>query len=169
MFWKKREQVKLRTLVGEDAELGGNLSAKSSARVDGHIDGDVTVEGMLIVGATGRISGNVSAGSVLIGGEVLGNVNASEKAELTASARVLGDIKTAVIVIDEHAVFQGKVDMNQEVPAPKAEKTAKAAARPGRKSAKAIMQEALREVEAAATQESEQAPASETQETKSDQ
>lgn len=153
MFGKKNEQIKLGTLIGESTELGGNLSAKGSARVDGHVEGDVTVEGTLIVGASGRISGNVSAEAVLIGGEVLGNVSAPKKAELTASAKVLGDIATAVIVIDEHAVFQGRVDMNQEVPNKKAAAAKKPAPRPGRKSAKAIMEEALREVEAEETQE----------------
>lgn len=161
MIKKKDEQVKISTLIGEGAELGGNFSAKGSARVDGHIEGDVTVEGTLIVGATGRVSGNVSAEAVLIGGEVLGNVDAPKKAELTASAKVLGDIATAVIVIDEHAVFQGRVDMNQNVPEKKANAVKKSAVRAGRKSAKAIMEEALREVEAEEAQTDGTTPAPE--------
>ena len=93
------------------------------------------------------VTGDVQASSVLIGGEVTGNINAPEKAELTASAKVLGDIATNVIVIDEHAVFQGKIDMNQAVPDKKGKARTAKAVRAGRKSAKAALAEALKEVE----------------------
>ena len=83
----------------------------------------------------------------MIGGEVTGNITAPEKAELTASAKVLGDIATKVIVIDEHAIFQGKIDMNQTVPDKKGKAKAAKATRAGRKSAKAAIAEALKEVE----------------------
>ena len=68
------------------------------------------------------------------------------KAELTASAQVLGDIVTTVIVIDEHAVFQGKIDMNQTVPDKKGKIKAAKTVKAGRKSAKAAIAEALKEV-----------------------
>ena len=93
------------------------------------------------------VTGDVQAASVLIGGEVTGNITAPEKAELTASAKVLGDIATKVIVIDEHAVFQGKIDMNQTVPDRKGKARTAKAVRAGRKSAKAAIAEALKEVE----------------------
>ena len=113
MFGKKEEEVKITTLIGEGAQLTGGFTAPGSARVDGHIGGDVAVEGTLIVGITGKITGNVTAEAVLIGGEVQGNIEAPQKAELTGTAKVMGDIKTAVIVIDENAVFHGKCDMEQ--------------------------------------------------------
>lgn len=68
--------------------------------------------GSLIVGSTGRIEGDVEADSIIIGGEINGDVTVQGKAELTATARVIGDIRTSLIVIDEKAVFQGKCDMN---------------------------------------------------------
>ncbi len=104
------------TLIGAGAELTGDFTLDGSARIDGKIGGNVTVTGNLILGAGSIVTGDVQAASVLIGGEVTGNITAPEKAELTASAKVLGDIATKVIVIDEHAVFQGKIDMNQTVP-----------------------------------------------------
>ena len=107
----------------------------------------MTVTGNLILGAGSVVTGDVQAASVLIGGEVTGNISAPQKAELTASAKVLGDIATKVIVIDEHAVFQGKIDMNQAVPDRKGKTRTAKAVRAGRKSAKAAIAEALREVE----------------------
>lgn len=144
---KKSKEIKISTLLGRGTELKGDFAAKGSARIDGKVEGNVIVTGCLIIGAGAVITGDVTAASILIGGEVMGNVIAPEKAELTTTARVLGDITTQVIVIDERAVFQGKCNMNQEVPAKKAKSNVAKAVRAGRKSAKAAIAEALKEVQ----------------------
>lgn len=150
----KEKQVKISTLIGKGSELTGDFSVKGSARIDGKITGNVNVTGTLLVGATGSVNGNVSANAIVVGGEVQGDIVASEKTELTATARVLGDITTKVIVIDENAVFQGRCDMNQNAPEKKAKpKVAPKAARVGKKSAKAAIAEALKEVEEEASRE----------------
>ena len=145
MLGKKNADTKMSTLIGAGAELTGDFTLDGSARIDGKIGGNVTVTGNLILGAGSIVTGDVQAASVLIGGEVTGNITAPEKAELTASAKVLGDIATKVIVIDEHAVFQGKIDMNQTVPDRKGKARTAKAVRAGRKSAKAAIAEALKE------------------------
>ena len=141
MLGKKNADTKMSTLIGAGAELTGDFTLDGSARIDGKIGGNVTVTGNLILGAGSIVTGDVQAASVLIGGEVTGNITAPEKAELTASAKVLGDIATKVIVIDEHAVFQGKIDMNQTVPDRKGKARTAKAVRAGRKSAKAAIAE----------------------------
>lgn len=156
MMGKKNTEVKISTLIGKGCELAGDFTAKGSVRIDGKVDGNVTVTGSLLVGAGGCINGNVSAVAVLIGGEVVGNVEAPEKAELTATAKVLGDISTKVIVIDENAIFQGKVDMNQAVPDRKSKSAASKAVRAGRKTAKAAIAEALKEVEELESREAQE-------------
>lgn len=153
MLGKKKKEVKISTLLGRGCELKGDFSAKGAARIDGKVEGNVTVTGCLVVGAGASVTGDVSAQEILIGGEILGNVVAPDKAELTATAKVLGDITTAVIVIDEHAVFQGKCDMNQAVPTKKTKSNAAKAVRAGRKSAKAALAEALKEAKAEALEE----------------
>ena len=140
MLGKKNADTKMSTLIGAGAELTGDFTLDGSARIDGKIGGNVTVTGNLILGAGSIVTGDVQAASVLIGGEVTGNITAPEKAEL-------GDIATKVIVIDEHAVFQGKIDMNQTVPDRKGKARTAKAVRAGRKSAKAAIAEALKEVE----------------------
>lgn len=148
MLGKKDTEVKISTLLGKSVEMEGDFRAGGSVRVDGKINGNVTVTGTLIVGVTGSITGTVEAASALIGGEVLGDVIAPDRVELTETAKVWGDITTNVIVIDEHAIFQGKCNMYQEAP----EKLAKSRNVPGRdmraskKSAKEAIEEALKEV-----------------------
>lgn len=139
-------KLKINTILGAGTVFQGDFTSEGSVRVDGTVEGSIKVKGALIVGAKGKITGDVEAGSAVVGGEILGNVNAPEKIELTSSARVIGDMVTAVIVIDEKAVFQGKCDMNQDVPEAQKKPSAKAV-RFGKKSAKAAIAEALKEVE----------------------
>lgn len=145
---KKNKELIITTLIGKDAECNGDFVAKGSARVDGCINGNVTVTGTLIVGVTGSINGDISAQATIIGGEVIGNVTASERTELTQTARLIGDINTEIIVIDEKAIFQGGCNMNQETGGKRPKPAAKAL-RAGKKTAKEAIAEALKEVEEA--------------------
>jgi len=141
----KKDEIKIVTIIGNGSECNGEFSSEGSVRIDGVINGDVNVANTLILGATGNVNGNVTARTVIIGGEVVGNINAPDKTELTETARVLGDIRTNIIVIDEKAVFQGKCDMNQETLDKRARLSGKAM-RAGKKTAKAAIAEALKEV-----------------------
>ena len=143
---RKKATTTITTILGKEASIKGDFQSDKSVRIDGLIEGDVRVLGNLIVGSSGRINGNVEAAFATIGGEVVGNIFTEEKVELTSTARVLGDIATQIIVIDEYAIFQGRCNMNQENPQkgrPSAPKTSKGAKR----SAKAALQEALKAVE----------------------
>ena len=146
---KKNSEIKISTLLGADCEIRGDFQTEGSARIDGSVFGNCIITGSLILGAGGKITGSISARSVIIGGEVLGNIDVSEKAELTDTARVFGDISTNVIVIDENAIFQGKCNMNQETPEGVSRHPSLRTLRAGRKSAKAVLAEAMKEVEEA--------------------
>lgn len=155
----KKKEIAITTLIGKGAVCGGDFTAEGSVRIDGTINGSVKVTGSLIVGAAGAIYGDVEAAGAMIGGEIQGNVVAPEKVELTATAKVIGDIQTATIVIDEKAIFQGKCDMNQETGTKRPRPSARAV-RAGKRSAKAAIAEALKEVAAEnRTQDAEEKPA----------
>lgn len=151
---KKKRELIITTLIGQGAECNGDFLSKGSARIDGCINGNVTVTGTLIVGVTGNVNGDISAQATIIGGEVNGNITASERTELTPTARVIGDINTEIIVIDEKAVFQGGCNMNQET-GTRRPKPAARALRAGKRSAKEAIAEALKEVEEAESREAE--------------
>ncbi|MDE7269266.1 MAG: polymer-forming cytoskeletal protein, partial [Acetatifactor sp.] len=97
--------------------------------------------------------GNVTAESAVIGGGILGNVEVTDKIELTNTAKVLGDITTSVIVIDESAIFQGKCNMHQSVPDRQAKNKSAKAMKESKKSAKAALAEALKELQEAENKE----------------
>lgn len=143
----KGKEVVITTIIGKGAECDGDFSAQGSARIDGCVNGNVTVTGKLIVGPAGSVQGDITAATAMIGGEVNGSITAPERVELTATAKVIGNVTTGTIVIDEKAVFQGHCDMNQEETGRKTRVNGRAL-RAGRKSAKAAIAEALKEVAA---------------------
>lgn len=151
----KKADVKIGTIIGKGTVIGGDFTAPKSVRMDGVIEGNVKVGGEIVIGASGRVDGNIEAASIIIGGEVNGNVAASERIELTATARLIGNIKTSIVVIDEKAVFQGGCDMNQDTSG-KAKKRIARETRAGKKSAKDALQEALREVRAETADDGEE-------------
>lgn len=143
----KKDNTAITTILGKGCVVNGDFTVNQSARIDGEIQGDVYVTGTLIMGTGARIDGNVEAGEAIIGGDVVGNILAQNRVELTVTAKVIGDITTNVIVIDENAIFQGRCDMNQDTPRRK-NPAVKKAVKEGKRSAKAALQEALREVQA---------------------
>ena len=145
---KNNVNVKISTILGKGCVLNGDFNADGSARIDGTVNGNVSVKGTMILGVDGKMNGDGSSTAALIGGHVTGNIDSHDKLEMSSTAKVLGDIKTKVLVIDERAIFQGKCDMYQETTGTKKAvvKPSVKAARAGKKSAKAAIVEALKEV-----------------------
>jgi len=79
-----------------------------SMRVDGTVIGDIDIDGLLNVSETGRIDGNVSAGSVRAAGRIFGNVNCRNALHLAATADITGDVLTSTLIVDEGSVFTGR-------------------------------------------------------------
>lgn len=149
MFGKKEATtVRINSILGPGSDFQGSFTAQGSVRVDGVISGDVKVTGTLIVGSTGKICGNVEAEAVIIGGEVQGNIFAPMLAELTETARVLGDVTTKDIEIDEEAVLLGRCNVYEDTPDGKTKlvipKSAKPSDRPVKRTAKEAVEDALR-------------------------
>lgn len=146
---KDTNSLKMNTIIGKDSVVDGNFKAEGSTRIDGTVKGSVEIKGILILGSAGSIQGDVSADAAVIGGSVTGNILAPEKLEASSTARIIGDITTSVLVIDEKAIFQGGCNMNQDVSKMKkasGREVAKAN-KAGRKSAKEAIEEALKDVD----------------------
>lgn len=144
----KKNEIRITTIIGKDAECNGDFSSGGSVRIDGTVNGDINVAETVILGATGVVNGDIVTKVAIIGGEIYGSINAPDKTELTSTARVLGDIVTNTIVIDENAIFQGSCNMNQEL-AGKRPKPSSRAVKANKRTAKAAIEEALKEVEEA--------------------
>jgi cytoskeletal protein CcmA (bactofilin family) len=106
------KEGRLSGYVGNGTVLTGETSFQAMLRIDGHLTGKVSSEsGTLIVGSSGRVDANVVVASAVISGTVNGDIVAGEKLELTRTARVVGNIQTPRLVIEDGAVFEGGCTM----------------------------------------------------------
>ncbi len=99
------------TYFGPKVRLNGDLSGEEDVVFDGRLEGRVTLSGAFRVGPEGEVHAEVTAGVVVIGGRVVGNVAAAERVELLPSGVLEGDIRAPKIVIAEGAQFRGRIDM----------------------------------------------------------
>lgn len=150
----RKNETQITTIIGMNAECDGDFKAEGSIRIDGTVNGGVTVTDTVIVGASGCINGDINSKKVIIGGEVYGNLNVPEKVELTSTARVIGDITTNGLVIDEQAIFQGSCNMNQDTS--KRPKPNRRAVKEMQKEAKSAISDALKDAESASAGENDQ-------------
>lgn len=95
------------TYIAADSEFIGNITLKGNARIDGLIEGAITLTGDLMIGPSAVIKASIQADTISISGEVRGDITARESLELCPSARLYGNISTQQLKIDQGAQFIG--------------------------------------------------------------
>lgn len=105
------DRLHVNVVFGPDVFVRGTLRGEDGVLVCGQAEGDADVAAGFVLAKNGYWQGNISAVHVIIAGEVHGNVTASEKIEIAATARILGDLKSPVIAMAEGAVHEGAVRM----------------------------------------------------------
>ena len=119
------KEGRLSGFVGHGTVLTGETHFQMMLRVDGQLTGTVTSHGgTLIVGTNGQVDANVSVGVATVNGVINGDVVATEKIQLGRTARVMGNISTPRLVIEEGAVFEGGCTMIQAREAQETQATA---------------------------------------------
>jgi len=112
------------TIIGKGSVLEGSFNINSSIRVDGKIKGKLSVSNILTVGKEGVVEADVKAREAIVGGKIIGTLEASDRVVLESKSSLLGDLKTKLLVIEEGAIFKGNCDSGERTDkyAPEAEK-----------------------------------------------
>jgi len=101
--------------IGKSVVIKGELNGSEDLTIEGHVEGTIELrEHVLTIGPNGRIKAQVFAKSVIVLGEVNGNVTASEKVDIREKGSVDGDIVSPRVAIAEGAHFRGSVDMQRK-------------------------------------------------------
>ena len=101
-------------LIGKSIVVEGELHGSEDLTIEGQVEGKITLkQHVLTIGAHGRIQAQVFGKSVVVLGEVIGNIEATEKISISAEGSVEGDIKAPRVAISEGAKFRGDIDMHQ--------------------------------------------------------
>jgi len=106
------KEGRLSGFVGHGTTLTGETEFHAMLRVDGHLIGTVSSEtGTLIIGTNGQVDANIAVAAALVNGSVNGDIIASEKLQLGRTARVLGNIQSPKLIIEEGAILEGSCSM----------------------------------------------------------
>lgn len=120
------KEGRLSGFVGHGTTLTGETEFHAMLRVDGHLIGTVSSDtGTLIIGTNGQVDANILVAAAMINGTVNGDILATEKLHLGRTARVMGNIQSPRLIVEEGAVLEGSCSMIKSIESQE-EKTAAA-------------------------------------------
>jgi len=115
--------------IGKAVKIIGQIFSKEDLYVDGDVEGTVeAMEHKLTIGPNGTVHAGVKAREVVALGTIQGNVEATERIEIRKDAKLVGDIRTARIIIEDGAYFKGSIDIVKPEPGKVSAKPVAAAA-----------------------------------------
>jgi cytoskeletal protein CcmA (bactofilin family) len=105
------------SVVGRGTRVRGRIQGEGYLRVEGAIEGDVSVSGELLIDEGAEVQGNVDAAVVTISGAITGDVSSRGGVVVRASAKVAGNLGSPEVSLEEGADFSGRIDADFELPA----------------------------------------------------
>jgi cytoskeletal protein CcmA (bactofilin family) len=104
------------TYMGKNVTITGTVQFEGSGRIDGKVDGKISVKGTLTLGEGAQISNEVEGDTVIVGGKVTGSIVARKKVQLLKTAVVDASINSPTIAIEEGSQFNGSCSMSSAAP-----------------------------------------------------
>jgi cytoskeletal protein CcmA (bactofilin family) len=99
------------TVIAEDLHIKGSLRFETSLMIKGSLEGEITSEGLLVVGPTAKINATIVTKRLISHGEIQGDVTASEQVVLKKTATQMGNITTGNIIVESGSLFNGSITM----------------------------------------------------------
>lgn len=114
------------TVFGRSMKIVGEVTSDEELYLDGELDGKLNLRNRLTIGPNSKVNANIKATEIVVFGTIKGNVESESRVSLRTGASIVGDIKTAGIVIEDGAYFKGGIDISRNgetksAPAPKAQ------------------------------------------------
>jgi cytoskeletal protein CcmA (bactofilin family) len=101
-----------KNVLASDVEIKGNLKFSGELTFEGKIDGEIQTDGVLNLGDSAVVNGNINAQNVVVRGKVNGNINAKEKIDIKTKTELFGDIRASKLSVEEGVTFVGKTEVN---------------------------------------------------------
>jgi cytoskeletal protein CcmA (bactofilin family) len=101
----------LNALLGRGSEFEGKLTFEGTVRIDGKFTGTIVTNDVLVIGEGAKVAAEITCGSIVVHGEINGNVKARTMVELHTPARVRGNIEAPALMIEKGVMFEGQTKM----------------------------------------------------------
>jgi len=106
-----KESEKVETIFSESTSFDGVLKFNTSIKIEGNFKGRIISKGYLMIGEKAKVKANIKANSIVIGGEVKGNVEAYDRLEMLPTGKLYGNIKTKKLKMADGVIFEGTCEM----------------------------------------------------------
>lgn len=104
----------LHSYVGSNTTIKGNFECREDFLVEGKVEGNLSSEGLIVLGKDAVVKGEVSAKESAISGIVLGTVRCSERLEIYESAKIIGTIQAPVVKMAAGAQINARIIMSRK-------------------------------------------------------
>jgi cytoskeletal protein CcmA (bactofilin family) len=101
----------LNALLGRGSEFEGKLTFEGTVRIDGKFTGTIVTNDVLVIGEGAKVSAEITCGTVIVHGEINGNVKAKVAVELHHPARMRGNVETPSLMVEKGVIFEGQTKM----------------------------------------------------------
>ena len=103
-----------KTVLGGETKFNGILRFRDSLKIDGIFEGSIDSPGFLVIEKNASVTADITIGSLVVGGTVIGNVTAEDKVEILPGGNITGNIKCSRFVMADETGFSGKCEMLPE-------------------------------------------------------
>ena len=107
-----KNDAQLNSVIGEGSIFKGKFYINGSLQIDGRFEGEIKTKDQVIIGELGKVKTDITAKKVIVGGTLIGNIEAEEEVFLLATGRVLGNIRTPKVNIEEGVVVKGEISIS---------------------------------------------------------
>jgi cytoskeletal protein CcmA (bactofilin family) len=100
--------------IGLQSRFEGKFAVKGTLRIDGKFEGDALIVDKVFIGPKGRVKTNIKASSVVVEGILVGNIRATNRVLLLPTSRILGDIQTPELIIQNGTILKGRCTISHD-------------------------------------------------------
>jgi len=108
---EKQNFKEVETIIGPSVKVKGNFNGQGNIIVEGIVEGNLKTSGNILIGNKSVITANVNAKEARVGGQINGNIKIKGYLEITASAKIFGDIECSSLSVEQGAILNGKCIM----------------------------------------------------------
>ncbi len=101
----------LNALLGRGSEFEGKLTFEGTVRIDGKFTGTIVTNDVLVVGEGAKVSAEITCGTIIVHGEINGNIKAKSAVELHHPARMRGNVESPSLMVEKGVIFEGQSKM----------------------------------------------------------
>ncbi len=105
------EEGSVATIFEKGTHFQGILEFERPLQINGEFEGEIRSNGVLVIGEGARVKANIRCNTVIVGGTVIGNIEALKRIEMLGTGKIIGNIRTARLQIAEGVVFDGNCEM----------------------------------------------------------